>query len=54
MQLTAVKSVYHIQGTIEPDLWEVSYSLGVKLTMTVSHSVYCRVLSLGSSISLTL
>ena len=45
LQSTATESVYHNQGTIEPNLWEFSCSLGVKLAMTVSHSVYHRVLS---------
>ena len=55
MQLSTAASVYHTQSTIEPDLLEVSYSLGVKLTMTVSPSVYYMVLSTWvQSVSLTL
>ena len=57
LQSATVESVYHTQGTIEPNLWEFSYSLG-ELTMTVSHThtlMYYSVLSTWvQSISFTL
>ena len=49
MQLTTVESVYRTWGTNEPNLWEVSYSLGVKRIMTsVTLSALQGFVNLGS------
>ena len=55
LRSTTVESVCHTQGPIEPNFWNFSHSMGVKLNMTVSHSIYYRILATWvQSISWTL